>query len=238
MGTIQRIGVLGVAFVLASCGEIASSQLNNTQISTAYSVSYDDFTEQLEFEATFTVGGSPETYVALSGPSSITLDGVPLTEETDIFNQVTYTYSYTADPAEVAATHVFVYTDNDGQVFTNTVTLPLDVAINVAPAASISISHNFTLGWVSSDPLQETDAVVATISAGNETNEATESDDGTGSESGSVLFTPQQLEPLGSGSFRLVACRNQNLPVQEAPEVGGSITTSRCLPEVPVQLVP
>lgn len=229
--------VLATAMLVASgCAQVGSNEVSPSAIYADYSASYTDSTAQLSFTATFSVAGSTGTSVMLDGTSSVSLDGVTMPGSSDIINQYIYDYAYTATPTELASPHEFVYTDNDGKTYANTVQIPLDVAVDTANGTVINVGNPFTVNWTSQDLLQSTDEVQVTIQKSDDSTSVVNDDFGTGDVSGQVVFQPSDLSPLGIGNFRVLVCRNQYLPIQEAAEAGGNISISRCLPEIAVTL--
>jgi hypothetical protein len=217
------------AFTMVGCAQEPSSSVDQSDIYTSYSASYDDTSKTMSAMATFTFGGDFGTYLSLDGGSSVYFNSALLLSSTDLANQVDYQNSWNGlNPNPAGSTFSFVYTNNDGTVYTNPITLPALPSVQYS-TQTFCASASLTIDWTSGTPIG-TDSLSATL---NKT-------DGNGS--GSVAFTavaPQTVsgsytipasnfQNLGPGQYQVQVCRQTTARVQSATSAGGDLSGTSC----------
>lgn len=111
------------AIVLASCAsnEIANSgDVKQSEIYQAYSVKYDEQSNETSIKATFRFGGENGTTLVLSPPSSVTFNGKNMTRYESDFVGAYYKNAHTK-PLASGQDCKFVFTDTKGKKYTNTI---------------------------------------------------------------------------------------------------------------------
>ncbi len=231
------LGFLSVASLATGCAQIGSSQVDQSQIYTGYSATYNETGAKLELSATFSVGNGIGTSVNLDSPSEVTADSQTLDKTTDLVNQIIYQ----SVASGVSSTtwqnqHVFVYTDNNGTSYSNTLTIPSAVSVTNSSGSSYSKAAGVTVHWTAAHSVQSSETLVAYIS-GSTTGQATGMTSSTGTV-GSIQISAADLAQMPTGSAHLFICRGNGGSVSQAPKVGGSYRVSYCSASVPVTLNP
>lgn len=242
------LAISAALILLAStgCAKTASSNINPSQVYTAYSVSYryggagapvDSSTAILSLSATFNIAGSTGTYLELDGQSGIAVNGSPLTEKEDFIDQVNYTHEKNgAVDADASTPYVFVYTDNDGKQYQNTLTLPAAIQVTNSPGSSYPLTSSLHVDWSSANSVSTSENLTAYLESTNGTFLASSDGSPSSGTTGQTVFDLESLQTATPGPALLSICREQYGSPAQAPAVGGTIEISRCSPKIPVTL--
>jgi hypothetical protein len=230
----------------SGCAKTSSSDVNPSQIYTAYEATYryggagypaDSATPILKVTATFNVAGSTGTYVQLDGQSQVSVNGSVLTENEDIINQVTYVREKDgASDSDAGAAFSFVYTDNDGKQYQNTLTLPPPALIANAAGSIYSLSSALRVYWSASTAVASSETLIAYLEKVDGTYVVSSQSDASSGTAGQIVIDVTSLQPATPGAALLSVCRSRYGSPAQAPAAGGSITVTRCSPKVPVTL--
>lgn len=126
ISSILAIGILAfVAFGCRSCETIDSSKLDPSEIYQEYSISVSDNTT---VSAQFQVSGVTGTTIALVPPGKIEHNGKAMNEHLRTVFRGTY---YSAEIGGFAGSHIFVFTDNSGKQYRNSINFePINIAVD------------------------------------------------------------------------------------------------------------
>jgi hypothetical protein len=242
----EKIGKLhywiAVGAIATGCAQVSSTAVSQSAIFTSYQADYSETESQMSLMATFNVGGSTGTYVNLQSPSQVSVNGSPLSESTDIFNQALY--ESTIDGESPLNHQTFVYIDDSGNTYTNTLVIPAAVAVLNSSGSVLSKSAGVSVGWTSSSALASNESLEATIQvegtsgASGTPTEASGVAATSGGNGGTIAIDPSELQQLPTGPAALTLCRSQNGSTAEAPGAGGFQSVSYCTAPVSVTLAP
>ncbi|WP_421890289.1 hypothetical protein [Marinoscillum sp.] len=132
------IALLMSSVIWISCESEDAADVNQQRIETNYTLSYQAGDNKTTASASFLFGS---TFLKINSPGSITFDGDRL-KETEILGIVDYQKSYSAK----VAGGTFVYTNNDGEVYENTLSLPADIDLP-ASLTELSIAEGAKIAW-------------------------------------------------------------------------------------------
>lgn len=206
------VAFLLLALVLISCSRQDSENVTQDTIWAHYELFYDDNTDITKAKVTFRFNNGFGTKLQLSDGAEVTFDG-------DVMAwQNTFAY-YETDMAGLVDEGTFVYTDLDGNVYTNsasisTVQFPIDLDTIPRPGS-------FEMFW-EGDPLGDAEAITVWINGDNEGDAQTFYENDLGSES--IIFGQNQLLVLPEGYADMVMDRSYNPAIEEATEAGGLVT--------------
>lgn len=142
-----------------------STDVNQDKIHQYLELYYNSHEDKTYCYAQFRFGNAIGTPLKLGGSAAVTVNGNGMTWN-ETLNVNRYEWTMTGK----ATTATFVYTDNDGNVFTNTVTLD-DIGFPTAGMDTISKSQAFDLVWTGT-ALDTDDEVWVYMNEDNEVNGA------------------------------------------------------------------
>ncbi len=118
--------MVSLAFLAGGCSNGNASSVEQDKIYTSYLLIYDDTDKSLSAAATFNLENSGGTYLTLDSKSSVAFDGQPMTLGTGTSSQSVYqlTLSNLA-VGQIWDSHSFIYQDNLGNAYSNSITLPV-----------------------------------------------------------------------------------------------------------------
>lgn len=154
---------------------------------------YDANSDQTYARTTFRYGGMNGAFIQLVPGASITFNGSPL-------NWVNSTSSYQKQYDGLIESGTFAYTDGDGNVYSNTISVPSSIGFP-ADMDSLSVSEDYELNWTGSD-LQANERVELTLSAKNTNGEVQEFVAEGDGEFG-LFLTAEKLDNLGTGTTNM-----------------------------------
>ncbi len=124
--------------VWTSCESEDAADVNQQRIETNYTLAYNAGDRKTTASASFLFGS---TFLKINSPSSITFDDDRL-KETEILGIVDYQKSY----GTKVPSGTFVYTNNDGVVYRNTLSLPADIDLP-SSLTELSIAEGARITW-------------------------------------------------------------------------------------------
>jgi hypothetical protein len=198
----------------SSCGLDGGENITPSQIYLDFDLLYDANEDITYARAAFLFGGRNGSLLELEEGASITLDGEPL-----VFNRV-FSF-YELNRTGFNQTGIFVYTDQNGQEYTNTATIvPIEFPDSVA---NITAGEDYALSW-NGGPVAQNEAVFLSLVL----NDPIYTDrlwvqDSVGA---TRLTVPRDLVSLPSIPVRLILDRNRNNPEVQAPAIGGSVSSN------------
>lgn len=216
-------------FIVVGCAQVPSSSVNQSDVYTSYSANYDDTSKSLTATATFFVGGGTGTYVALDGGSSVYFNSTLLTSSTDLANQIDYENTWkNLFPSPAGSTYSFVYTDNNGKVYTNTISIPILPQVQY-PSTTVCASTGIPVNWATTTPVgSDTLSFVLNRQDGSGGGSQEIYDLSSQATSGNYTIVATTFQELGAGSYQVQLCRGNNPQLQSAPAAGGGISATSC----------
>jgi hypothetical protein len=212
--------LLIVSSFLASTGCLreSSEDVNQDKIHTEYELYYDANADKTYARAVFKFGSIIGTLLELSGSSQVTCNGQVLT-----FKQA-LSYYEREYPGFVQS-GTFVWTDTEGNSFTNTVSInPIGYPSNLD---TLSRNQSFELVWTG-DSLANNQNVTLTVNGENETDLQIFFQDNLNSHS--IILEKNKLQNLGAGPGKMYLDRRNMPPLQQKTSAGG-LLTGRYRPE-------
>ncbi len=200
---------------LQSCESEDSSNVVQDRIFGAYELYYNANEDKTYARATFHFGNLSGTRLELSAPSTITFNGEPLD-----WKPVLAFYEI-ALPGRVNGT--FVWTDTDGNSFTNAASLPEFSYVD--PPSIIAQDSSSTLNWQTGLAVNENVTVV--INGENEADAQTFITTTAGATS--IILDRDRLGRLGTGPGTVFLDRRR-LPTTLQATSAGAILTERVRP--------
>lgn len=210
-----------IIITINSCGQIDSNQVDQQEIYPAYNASFDGDKNTIEFKASFSVGGSIGTQVWLKDESSISINNSKLSGDSNIFNQISYSYKK-KNPANNLNYNI-IYKNNDGETYTNNMSIPGAVHFK-APAVAYR-SEGLIVHWNLENGFAGDTLDVWITTTSNSENVATER---LISSNGTTYISPESLEGLTEGSFKVKLCRSRTSYKIQSPTIGGHLCSSFC----------
>lgn len=207
--------LLIVGLGLQSCESEASDTVVQDRIFAEYELFYNANEDKTYARTTFHFGNLTGTRLELSNPSTITFNGEPLDWRPVL------AYYELALPGRVAGT--FVWTDTDGNTFTNAASLPTFAYSN--PPSTIVRDSATTLNWQEALAVNENVAVV--VNGQNEADAQTFVTTTSGATS--IILDRARLQNLGDGPGTVFLDRRR-LPVNLEATSAGAILTERVRP--------
>jgi hypothetical protein len=136
---LKVIAMLFIALTFTSCANEDSSGVDQDRIYAEYELYYDANTDKTYASAIFRFGHATGTQLELTAPSQVKFNGdvIPF--------DATFSY-YRKEYAGLVTSGTFVFTDTEGNSFTNSVSSTRTIAF----PASLDTIHNansFTLAW-------------------------------------------------------------------------------------------
>ena len=194
--------------LLVGCGSESSDDVAQDRIYTYYRFSYDAATNTTTAQARFTFGNLTGTRLTLGSNSNITCNGQPLTQTTELINQTLYeaTFSGQVNSGE------FTWTDNDGNVFVNTIDIPASIDYP-AGLTQIDRSASFDLTW-QGDAVAVSEDVRCIINNIHIFTQAI-------STSTTVTLPTSRLQNIGAGTANFELNRVRNIQLAQKTDAGG-----------------
>ena len=207
-----------VAVMGCAPGTEPACDVTPDSVFTAYTVSYDATSNTSTASATFTFGMENLT---LDSPASITENNVSLTKNTDIIGNVSYIGSVSGS----FNTHTFTFTDCNGKVHSNSVTMnPISFTSpgTISKAAGTSVSFNGPIGANESVLLSFQFAGPSGGQPPNVPSEVTSSNSG----AVSIQDPAGNFSQATTGSWQVDVSRTVRPTLQDASSAGGSISAT------------
>jgi hypothetical protein len=216
-----------ISLILSAClsGEL-SSDVNQDRIKTDYELAYDANRDVTSVGARFTFNGGA---LSLAEPSTVTFNSQRLIERAGVGS------FYTLDLPGRIESGTFVWTNANGETFTNIVTLPTPVTLptNTGP---LSRSRTVEITWEGL-PIQSNEYMALFPYREDATDfEITyASSDIVGATS--LFVTPDLLSGVTPGPLSLSLTRVRDLPVTDGTSAGGNVRGRYVALDVTTQLV-
>jgi hypothetical protein len=220
--------VLFSVFAVMGCSVVDSEEVNPNAVHMSWSGQYDESSSQVQFTATYTMGGSPDTYLELTGGADSRVNGDSMSANHDsVFQTVDYEWGRVfSQPDEPRLDYVLEYVDDQGRSYTNTVVLPPRAMIGLGQNPIINLSSSFDVEWLAGGALGGGDHVSATISQTGASVSA-DDDDPAGS-SGRIHFSEDELAQLRPGDAHLQVCISRWEGLSDTPDSGGNANLTYC----------
>lgn len=241
-----RYATIPIAALLAlvsGCAKELSSKVAQDRIYTDYRLVYDDTSRELKGTATFYFGNSTGTFLELDGASQVTFDGTLMTKNVTLLNSVSYESTLGSPSAsQLSGDHTFVYTNNDGVKYTNSLrglgTLKSQYPASVSSAASLVFSWTSSYEW-KKDWLQ-----LRYSGRRTDTNKDVSGSEPVpipsyGATTGVVTVTADHLKAWGPGAFKVQICREtSDVTLAQATAAGGAMSAKTCDSKSEVKVTP
>lgn len=206
-GTLSVLMGLALMFAIG-CDSESSEDVAQDRIYTFYRFIYDASSNTTTAEARFTFGSLTGTRLELSSNSSITCNGQPLTQTTEFINQAVYEAEFSGK----VTSGEFKWTDNDGKLFTNSITIPdsLDYPDGLT---EIDRSVSFDLVWQGNtvSPSEDVRCII------NNIHVFTQAING----STTVTLPTSRLTNISAGTANFKLNRVKNIQLTEKTDAGG-----------------
>jgi hypothetical protein len=209
------ISLLTSVLVL-SCASNETSDSNKvaqSEIYQSYFVNYDASDNELEVSAGFRFGGQNGTTLRLVEKSNITYNNLKMNASTSAWTGTSYIYKMNGF---VGSEHKFVYTNNDDEVFENSI--PLLKAEPALKNALISKSQGTVIYWTGM-PLSNKDEIEVILQDSVQSYSFYPKFVG----AASLSLSPNNLELLKLGSGQICIRRSVTLSLQKGKPIGGVI---------------
>ena len=200
---------LGLSLLnLIGCGSESSEDVVQDRIYTAYRFIYDAGTNTTTAEARFTFGNLTGTRLELSTNSSITCNGQTLTQTSELLNLALYQAEFSGK----VTSGEFIWTDNDGNAFTNTINLP-DSIDYPDGLTQIDRSASYDLAWKGEavGPSEDVRCII------NDVNLFTQAING----ATKVTLPTSRLSNIAAGTANFNLNRVLNVQLAEKTSAGG-----------------
>lgn len=211
--SIVLIGFLTSLIALSSCRREDSLDANQDRIYTYYELLYDANEDVTTAKAVFRMGGPANLKLRLSDGSNVTFNGQELS-----YNSF-YAYYQNEIPGFVE-TGTFIFTDLNGNSFTNNVSIssiefPQDME-------DIVIGETYNFAWIG-DNVADDEKVVFQIDGPGESDTHTVYESQVGASS--IELTTTETSKYADGASILSLEREFDTDEVNAPSVGGNIKT-------------
>lgn len=220
--------IIGAGLLLGSCAKEDSSDVNQDKIWTSYELFYNQNEDKTHAVARFRFGGPTGTLLELTDSTSakVTYNGT----------EMPYNNFWGGHHLEFAGSQTggsFVYTNNDGDVFTNTVPSGDTIAYEVG-FDTITKSSAQTFNWQGSALAanQKVAVFVGSWTWGEDALFYTEADGAT-----SFVMGVTQMQNLALGTSTVYMDRSTELDVTEGTSEGGKISYKYRCTNASVQVV-
>ena len=188
-----------------------SADVNQDKIHQYLELFYDEAQDKTYAYAQFRFGNAIGTPLQLANAASVSVEGSTMSWN-DNFNLNRYEWEWTGK----RNTATFLYTDNDGNTFTNTVTLN-DIGFPMT-LDTISKDSAYNLVWMG-DPLGADEDVWVSINEDNEVNAATFNQNNQGATS--ITLNKAGLSKIDPSSVTLWMDRSYKPAIVQATSAGG-----------------
>lgn len=198
--------------LIVSCAREDSDSVDQDKIYASYVLEYNTNNDITYARSNFHFSNALGTKLELVDPATITVDG-----ETIPFKQGLAYYEKTF--TGVKSSGDFVYTDVDGNVFSNTVTMVPTIDFSNLPD-TLSRSSSFELQWIG-DPVASDEVVTITINGSGEGDAKIFTQTGVGANS--ITLPATQLQDLGLENATFFIRRSKNVEAVEVTSAGGAV---------------
>ncbi|MDA3910238.1 MAG: hypothetical protein PF448_02625 [Bacteroidales bacterium] len=212
--------VLCGLIILSSCQREDSIDANQDRIYTYYELNYDANDDVTTAKAIFRLGGSSSSKLKLSEGSSVTFNGQELS-----YNGF-YAY-YQNELPGIVETGTFVFTDLDGNSFTNEVSF-IEIEFP-ADMPDIEKGTIYDIDWIG-NPVAENEVVTFTIDGPADSDNYTVTASQIGAQT--IQLTAAKTNSFTTGASILGLERKYETENINAPSVGGEIITKYIAPKV------
>lgn len=202
--------IAGYISLFTACQSEPSSDVNQDKIYTEYTLYYDGNADKTYARASFKFSNIAGTLLELDAPSEVTFNGDILT-----FNALKY---YEKEYAGLISSGTFVWTDLNGNSYTNTISMKPITFPTVID--SINRDSSFELSWVG-DSLSTDESVTLTMVDGSASVQIFYQND---INSQSIILGANQLSLLLEGSSTLNYDRYYKPTLTNQTQAGGLIT--------------
>lgn len=200
--------------VLMACNK-KSSKVDQANVFQRYEMTYSPDENRTTFSAQFSKKKENGRLLKLDGTSSVTVNGQPMD-----YGGVSYNLKFDG----LVDTGVFVYTDNDGNSYTNSVTSVSE--ISNGSVFNITKSYAPIDWWFDGIPNQEgEELLVEIVSQGSDRTYSRSNTTETGATS--ITITRNDLENLELGYAYATTIRRRTIETGNFSAAGGVIISSR-----------
>lgn len=208
--------ILAITVTLTGCNREDSNTVNQDTIWAWYRLVYDANSDITSARATFRFSSFAGTKLELVDNASITFNGEAIPWK----NAIAY---YEKEYAGLVEAGTFVYTDNDGNVFANTVEMPS--ALGFPPELdSLDINTAYPLNWTG-EPLLEDEEVEVSLSGDNTTG-TMQFFTASGEGEAAVVLGTDQLGNLGTGITTMFMEKTFTAEDMQTTGAGGRLQAS------------
>ncbi len=225
------IGILSISFLISSCASNETSESDKvaqSEIYQSYFVDYDASNNELKATAGFRFGGQNGTTLRLVGKSNIVYNNIAMRASTSGWTGTSYEYKKNGTPA---GEHFFIYVNNDGEAFKNSI--PLLPAEPILKNTTISKSKETIITW-SGMPLSSNDNIDIVIKDSVQSHYFSPKIVG----ATTLTLKNNNLAPVKSGNCELYIVRRVTLSLQKTNPIGGVIGSEYLSKRVAVEIVP
>jgi len=215
---MKQLLVLSLLITLSACSKISSDEVEASSIYGELSVSREEGSSNATASARFFVGGSTGTMVNMVSPAKVVINGQEANEVNEpIIGTVSYQRSI---PANGNAS--IVYTDKEGGVYTNTLTIPGSTSMSVS-ANTVFKSTGFVISYSSTSNFVNGESLEVYMSGSNYSTYQHFSLV-TGAASGNATINASDLTNFTAGTLTVQVCREAH-PSAQAPFPKGTYVT-------------
>lgn len=203
---------LGTLFLTSACKKEDSDTVDQDKIYASYVLEYNSNQDVTFARSNFHFSNAFGTKLELVPPAEVTVDG-------DIIPFKQALAYYEKEYNGVKSSGNFKYSDVDGNVFNNSVTMVPSIDFD-GTLDSLSRSSNYMLTWVG-DPVQTGEVVTVTIDGNGENDVQVFTQTGVGATD--INLTQNQLGNLGLENATFYIRRAKNVDAQEVTSAGGKV---------------
>lgn len=236
-GRFASVGLLGLVLSFSGCLNESSSKVEQTKITTDYSLHYDATDGTIIGEAQFTApkqskdGAWTDTaYIELDNSSYVYFDQALMVETKDLYDQITYRKVQSGAPAStVLGPHTFRYVQNTGEVFVNSLA-PMGNPNVAFPSSTVS-KTGFALKWALQDAINGDSLrlVINTYDHYPGYSVTEQKDFPITATDGEMKVTSADLKLWDSKqTYFFQLCRVRTASAQQLPSAGGKLTLISC----------
>lgn len=212
--SLLLVVAIALAMLNQSCQKAEdSTDVNQDKIHQNIELQYNSAEDKTYATVQFRFGNAIGTPLELKGTAEVTVDGNTMTWN-ESFNLNRYEWSTTGKMTNAT----FVYTDNDGNTFTNTATID-DIAFPTS-FTTISKAQAYDLAWVGA-PTDTDDEVWVYLNEDNEANGALFKQ--TNNNATSITIDKAGMAKIDPSTITVWMDRNNKPPINQATSSGGII---------------
>jgi len=214
--------ILGLFLMLTACSQISSSEVDATAIYGELAINRSEGSSQATASVTYFVGGGTGTVVTMDSPATTTINGQTANAVNDpILNMTSY-------QASVSSAANIIYTDKNGESYSNTLFFPGSMSFSF-PSATAFISQGFSLNYTTSSGFVPGEQLQITLNGNtpgnfNTVNRAVV----TGATSGAATISSADLSGFSPGTLTVSICLQANPAAQSPYPKGTSISIQSC----------